>query len=167
MNFKINKTFSVAGLSMSEIRTISGEGGLAPLEVSVPAGKAGTLTTRTDNDTGTATLGAGHGILTGDRVDVYWIGGHRYGMTVGTVAGTSVPLDLGAGDNLPTAATAIVVCKANNYPFAFTGNNLDAIALAATGSGAGPATDTKQVQFTFVDAADAFLKSIIVTAGQV
>lgn len=85
-------------------------------EVALPAGKAGTLSTRTDNTTGTLTMSdAGHGISTGAIADLYWDGGARYGMTVGTVAGTSVPIGGaaslgGTGDNLPIATTAIVAC---------------------------------------------------------
>lgn len=106
----VGYSVSVGGISFNKTvnRTIDHPN---PYEVALPAGKAGTLTTRTDNDTGTATLGAGHGIITGDIVDIYWDGGVRYGVTVGTVAGTSVPFDLGAGDNLPIATSAIVMTK--------------------------------------------------------
>jgi hypothetical protein len=55
------------------------------VDVDLPAGKAGTLTTRTNNTDGAATLSAGHGILTADVVDIYWDGGCRYGAIVGTV----------------------------------------------------------------------------------
>lgn len=85
--------------------------------VTVAAGKAGTLSTRTDANTGILTLLTGHGIQTGDVVDVYWVDltsanrGLRRGMTVGTVSVNSVPIDLGAGDDLPAQTTAIVVCK--------------------------------------------------------
>lgn len=80
-------------------------------EIALPVGQAGTLSTRTSDTVGEATLGAAHGIETGDIVDIYWSGGVRYGVTVGTVAGTAVPFSLGAGDNLPTASTAIVMTK--------------------------------------------------------
>jgi hypothetical protein len=87
------------------------------LDIELPAAKAGALTTRTSNSQGTATMGASHGIQTGDRIDVYWevdtgsgqtTKGCRRGMTVGTVSGTSVPLSSsGTGDNLPLVATLI------------------------------------------------------------
>jgi hypothetical protein len=96
------------------------------------AGKAGTLSTRTDDNTGTATLASGHGILTGDVVDVYWSTGIRRGMTVGTVSGTSVPIDLGAGDNLPAQATAIVVCKVTTLDVDLTGNSIIMAVATAT-----------------------------------
>lgn len=84
----------------------------------VPAGQDGTLSTRTDANTGVVTMAAsGHGIITGQRVDVYWEGGSRYGMTVGTVSGVTVPIDLGGGDNLPVATTAVIIGIATAAPF--------------------------------------------------
>jgi len=71
------------------------------------AAKTGSLTTRTDDNTGTLTMASGHGISTGNRLDVYWATGIPYGMTVGSVSVNSVPIDGGAGDNLPTANTSI------------------------------------------------------------
>lgn len=80
-------------------------------EIPLPAGKAGSLTTRTDDNAGEATLGNGHGITDGMIVDVHWDGGVRYGMTVGTVASLVVPIDGGDGDVLPAQATSLVVCE--------------------------------------------------------
>lgn len=74
---------------------------------SVPAAKSGSLTTRTDANTGTLTMSGGHGITTGAVIDLYWSGGSRYNVVVGTVATNSVPIDNGSGDDLPAAATAI------------------------------------------------------------
>lgn len=82
------------------------------IDVSVPASKSGTLTVRTDNETGSLTLGSGHGITTAQIVDLYWTGGARRGVLVGTVAGTTVPIGAdngGIGDNLPAQGTDIVV----------------------------------------------------------
>jgi hypothetical protein len=81
-----------------------------PYEVSLPKGKAGTLSTRTDADTGEATI-VGHGLAENDLVDAYWAGGRRYGMAVGSVVGNVVPLDGGAGDDFPIAGTSLVVTK--------------------------------------------------------
>ena len=90
----------------------------------IPLGKAGTLTTRTDNDTGTVTLGAGHGFTTGDKVDVYWDGGLRYGMDA-TVAGNDVAVDTGAGDNLPPQDEPVVVSKQVQISAAFVGDQVE------------------------------------------
>jgi len=81
-----------------------------PYEVTLPVADAGRLTTRTDDNTGVVTMSdAGHGIITGNKVDVYWTGGMRYGMDA-TVAGTAVTLDGGAGANLPADETDVVCC---------------------------------------------------------
>lgn len=83
--------------------------GVHTYPITLPAMDAqnvGTLTTRTDDNTGEATLAAGHNIISTDVVDVYWSGGVRYGM-VATVTGNVVALEGGAGDNLPAQDTAI------------------------------------------------------------
>lgn len=76
--------------------------------VDLPVALAGALTTRTDDNTGELTV-PDNTIETGDIVDVYWEGGVRYGMTVGSVVGDAVPIDGGAGDNLPADETNITV----------------------------------------------------------
>lgn len=88
----------------------------------VPAAKTGELTTRTNDTEGTLTMDTGHGIETGDRLDIYWSGGSRRGITVGTVAGDAVPLtDSGAGDNLPAAETAIIAMVPHEEAFPLNG----------------------------------------------
>jgi hypothetical protein len=71
----------------------------------------GTLSTRTDDDTGTLTMSGGHGIETGDTIVLQWDGGARYSVEVGTVAGNSVPIDNGRGDVLPDAMTPVTVIR--------------------------------------------------------
>lgn len=105
-------------------------GGQISQSVSLEAGHAGSLTTRTDNDTGVATLSTGHGIVTSDKVDVFWTGGLRYGMTA-TVATNAVTVDGGAGDNLPDALTAVVVCKQVVIDTDFAGDDIDLIVAGA------------------------------------
>ncbi len=95
------------------------------------AGKAGTLTTRTDNDTGVATVSTGHGIITADKVDVYWEDGIRYGMDA-TVAVNAVTIDGGAGDNLPILTTALVVCKQTIVDTDFDGATVEQIIAAGS-----------------------------------
>ncbi len=113
--------------------TTSGDniGGSSP---SVPAAKAGALTTRTDNTTGTVTMtDSGHGITTAAKVDIYWAGGSRRNVTVGTVSGTSVPISAGSGDNLPAATTVLaVVVPVTDGNWAVPGANVTAIAARAT-----------------------------------
>lgn len=102
----LNSSSSVYGKTFQEQRTVTADGAVIK-DPTLAAAKTGTLTTRTDDNTGTLTMAGGHGITTGQRLDVYWSGGARYGMTVGTVATNSVPIDGGGGDVLPAAATAI------------------------------------------------------------
>lgn len=114
------------------------------------AAKIGQLTTRTDNDTGELTMAASHGITTGARLDVFWeeagVKGARYGMVVGTVATNQVPIDGGAGDNLPTNLTAVtafvpiqeeMLVTGNNAQFAFAKGNKRGIIVWTTSA---PAT---------------------------
>lgn len=123
------KTFSgVIGGSCTITRTAAGG---VTLEGSVAGGKAGSLTTRTDNDTGQVTA-ASHGLSNGDIVDVYWSGGSRYGMTVGVVAGDVVPVDGGAGDNLPAAATAVVIVEQTVWDADFVGDKVKGLAVVPT-----------------------------------
>lgn len=96
------------------------------------AAKSGALTTRTDDNTGTLTMAASHGIATGNRLDVYWSGGSRRGMTVGTVSVNEVPIDGGAGDVLPADETAVTAMVPTQESFVVTGDNVKALACDAT-----------------------------------
>jgi hypothetical protein len=55
--------------------------GIDPVDIELPPGSAGTLSTRTDRDTGIATVSPNHNIHAGELVDVYWNGGLRHSMT--------------------------------------------------------------------------------------
>lgn len=123
---------------------------------SLAAAKTGTLTTRTDNDTGVLTMTAGHGITTGARLDVYWDGGSRAGMTVGTVATNSVPIDGGTGDNLPAATTAVTAMVPAEEEFFVTGDDAAAIGVQTTASVA---------TVVFADGSDAELAKATVENG--
>lgn len=98
----------------------------------IPAAKTGTLTTRTDNTTGTLTMQSGHGFNTGDKIALFWAGGSQRDVTVGTVSGNSVPISGGTGDNLPAASTAITACGATVDAVAFTGDNAAALVVYGT-----------------------------------
>jgi len=129
----LNYSVAVSGLGGNIAQSLprsANAGGIR--EIELPAGKAGSLTTRTDNNTGTITMSdAGHGIQTGAKVDVYWDGGVQYDVTVGTVSGTSVPIDLGSGDDLPTDSplTPVVVSLRSQINLDIDGDNLVLLAL--------------------------------------
>lgn len=125
----VNSTINVSGggitIQQSALRTTDGQDGR---EIALAAGKAGTLTTRTDANTGVVTVGSGHGITTANTVDLYWAGGLRYGVTVTGTTSTTISLDVGAGDDLPSTSTAIVICVQTTVNITIDGDNL---ALAA------------------------------------
>lgn len=113
-------------------------------DTALAAAKVGQLTTRTDNDTGVITMTTGHGFVTGDRLDVYWAGGSRRGMTA-TVATDAVTVDGGAGDNLPNNLTAVTASVPAEEEFLVTGDNAQFIAAKSNRLG----------MVVFTDAADA------------
>lgn len=121
---------SVGGLSIQGNLQREDDGAIAQ-SPTLAAGKAGTLTTRTDDNTGVATLSAGHGIVTNDIVDVYWDGGRRYGMTA-SVSGNAVTVDGGDGDNLPAQSTSVVVSKVTTINQSFDGDNAGLVAVQST-----------------------------------
>lgn len=124
-------TCSVAGggVTISSGTNYSGDGS-ASCEVTIPSGKSGTLSTRTDNDTGVATVSSNHGITTSDKVSVFWTGGRRYNMTVTATTSTTISVDSGSGDNLPSSSTAVVVSKDTNVVLSVDGDNAKIFALS-------------------------------------
>lgn len=96
---------------------------------SLPAGKTGTLSTRTDDDTGVLTVASGHGITDADTVSVFWDGGYRYGLVVTATTATTISINIGAGTVLPIATTAITVGKEEEHALAVTGDSLTVFAV--------------------------------------
>jgi len=123
------QSISGGGITIQPLPIQRTNSGTIALEDTLNTAKAGTLSTRTDNNTGTLTLGSGHGITDGQIIDVYWSGGVQRTVTVGTVSGTSVPIDGGIGDNLPTAATEITACVQKAINLAIDGDNADIVAV--------------------------------------
>ena len=123
------QSISGGGITIQPLPIQRTNSGTIALEDTLDTAKAGTLSTRTDNNTGTLTLGSGHGITDGQIIDIYWSGGVQRTATVGTVSGTSVPFDLGIGDNLPIATTAITACIQKAINLAIDGDNADILAV--------------------------------------
>jgi hypothetical protein len=130
-----NRGLSALGMQFTHSETVSSDLAV-PFSVSCAAAKTGSLTTRTDDNTGTLTMATGHAIPTGQRLDVFWDGGARVGMTVGTVSGLSVPIDLGSGDVLPAAATAVTAQVPSEEALVVTGDDAVLVACGATAGGA-------------------------------
>lgn len=138
--FQIKPQFVVAGRAFAEQRNVAiNHGAVLDPTDKVPAAKSGSLTTRTDADTGVATMSTGHGIITGDRIDVYWteagVKGCRRGMGA-TVATNAVTLDGGAGDNLPTQGVTVILAVAQAYDLELTGSNLEGLCVYTAKRGA-------------------------------
>ena len=126
-----SQSISGAGISISTQPVLRTASGVIGLQEDLTVAQAGVLTTRTDNTIGTITMGSGaHTITTAAVIDLYWSGGVRYGVIVGTVATTSVPITGGAGDNLPTAETAVTVVVQKSVNIAIDGDEAKIIAIA-------------------------------------
>lgn len=123
----VAKQFQLAGKSYVHsqiVETSSFEG----VEQAIPVAQSGVLTVRTDTHAGSLTMDSvSHGIATGNKIDLYWVGGQRRGVTVGTVAGAVVPIDTGAGTDLPAATTVIQAAVVQVIVVSITGDNVLAL----------------------------------------
>jgi hypothetical protein len=130
MSVNVTYSLSIQG-SGGSIQSSVVRSGNAPIGLvdTLPAAKTGQLTTRTDNTTGTLTMAAGHGFTTGVIIDLYWAGGVRYGVVVGTVSTNSVPISGGAGDNLPTNLTNITASLQRTANVYIDGDNTKLLAI--------------------------------------
>jgi len=151
----LTQTMKVAGVSMSSSITRE-ETGQISHEVTLPAGKSGTLSTRTDDNTGILTLAEGHGITDSDTIDVFWSGGLRYGVDVTSVDGTAVSIDLGDGDNLPTQGTAVVATVQVEIDTDFDGDLLVMFGAACN----------KRAHLHFTEEDDTSVKAVELTADE-
>jgi len=123
------QSISGGGVTIQPLAVTRTNSGMIALEDTLNVAKTGTLSTRTDSNTGTLTMDSGHGITDGQIVDIYWSGGVQRTVTVGTVSTNSVPFDLGIGDNLPIATTAVTVCVQKAINLAIDGDNADIVAV--------------------------------------
>lgn len=111
--------------------------GLEVASVTVPAAKTGALTTRTDANTGTLTMAADHGITNGQKLSIFWSGGSRSNVTVGTVSVNEVPIDLGSGDDLPADETSITAMVATSVAFVITGDDIESLGVSCPNAASG------------------------------
>ena len=131
----VSAVASVGGLSIQTTQNRSAAG-LIGHEVNLPKADKGELTTRTSDTAGTLTMdSAGHGIETGDKIDIYWDGGLAYEATVGTVSGTSVPFTGAHGDVLPANNTDVTADVLVPLDTDFDGDKLEMIVMASTKRG--------------------------------
>lgn len=159
----LNVSVSVTGLggSIAKSTPRTADAG-ANRDISVPVGYAGTLTTRTDNNTGTVTLAGGHAITTGMNVDIYWDGGVQYNVTVGTVSTNSMPFDLGVGTNLPSTSTAVVVSPRTRINLDIDG---DALCVLAIRQKYATETETADSHVDFQDSGSSVIAAVTLEAN--
>lgn len=126
----IQKNYSIGGKSFAENRSRSSDAAIVA-EFNVAAAQPGQLSVRTSNTVGTLTMtNSGHGIVTGQIIDLYWVDPTsglqlcQRNITVGTVSGTSVPISLGSGSNLPLAAATVAIGIRSSVACAVVGNNI-------------------------------------------
>lgn len=159
LTFRVTESIQVSAFSRGfEKKTpIEADVGI-PFELSIGPAKTGTLTTRTDANTGTITGQASHGVTTGARLDVYWSGGSRRGMTVGTVSVNSIPVDGGSGDDLPAATTSLTIMVPVEQALVVEGDDITAYVVDSS-----VATGT----VVFADASDVELASEVLSGARV
>jgi len=128
-------------------------------EVTLPAlnsYQTGQLTTRTGNDDGIVTLSTGHGIISTNKVDVYWTGGRRFGMTA-TVDSNAVTVAGGAGNNLPELNTeGVTVVKQTAVNINFDGDDSKVVAVFYRN----PSTTTAKAHVDFQDTGNASIEDV-------
>ncbi len=107
--------------------------------------QAGNQSTEFVNSTGVATLQAGHTIVDGSTVDVYWNGGQRLNCSA-AVTVDAVTLTSGSGDDLPADATVLVVSNQVTLVDSYDISTVEALGVSCDQ----PAT----VQFQTAAAAD-------------
>lgn len=130
-NGDITSTINVGATQMTSALSRSATSEIAHV-VELPAAIAGTLSTRTDADTGILTLASGHGITVADTVNVFWSGGIRYGMEVTNVDGDAVTVDGGAGDDFPVVDTVVTAAPQITVDTDWVGDNTELFAVVCT-----------------------------------
>jgi hypothetical protein len=127
-----SRTISGGGINAVDSENVTGDLRIAANPTVLQA-RPGVLTTRASDTAGTLTMESGHGIITGQRIDIYWgtVGDGNYvtSATVGTVAGLSVPFTLAVG-TLPVATTAVRVGIPDEVGFPVEGDDIQGIVAA-------------------------------------
>lgn len=124
----VRTSVAVDGQSMLQTITQLSDGSVG-VNKTLPAAILGTLTTRGSSSAGSVTHtpeDTEHTIATGDKIDIYWDGGSRRMVVVGTVLGPNdgtYTISGGAGDDLPAAGTALTLMEPTVETFGLNGTN--------------------------------------------
>jgi hypothetical protein len=126
---QITKTLSIAGANsvqstVARIGESSQVWGGSDAPITLNTAFTVTDFSKSDNDTATMNLPAGHGQVDG-KFDIFWtesgVNKNRYNMD-GTIVTNALTLDGGSGDNFPVAPTTPVVCKPKTVSAAIDGD---------------------------------------------
>ena len=129
MLWTISGSVNFGGKSAAYTRTVETESGIDH-EYVLAAGKAGTLTTRTNNTQGVVTLGAGHGLASG-TFDVHFADGSRHGVTA-VIVENAATISLGTGDNLPDDESAVVFSPRTEIDTDVDGDLVEIVSVTGT-----------------------------------
>lgn len=128
-NTAIQKTQSMGGVSFSESRVVTADNIVVSAK-SQGAAQGGAITSSVVTMTNPS-----HTIEAADRVDVYWTDGIRLGCLVDSVVTDQVTLSGGAGDSLPTGATAVTLNVPTEINIDVTGDSIQSILLYSAARG--------------------------------
>lgn len=155
----IRQSSALGGVSFAESKSILGDAQIVQ-SLSIPAAESGELTTRTNDTTGQITVDdSAHIVQTGDRIDLYWVGGQRRGCIAGTVTTFNVPVSGGNGDALPSASTDISIAVAVELDVFVDGDNVNAVLASLAQKG--------QVVFIDTDVSESEIANWFIGAGGV
>ncbi len=128
MKVKIESTITGGGLLSASKLERDADSLIGHEITTMPAGQAGTLSTRTTDNTGVVTLGSGHGLTTADKVDVYFgTDAVQYDCAITLTDSTTITIGSGVGDVLPSQSSAVVVGKRVTIESAFDGDDVKLI----------------------------------------
>jgi hypothetical protein len=152
----INVVANILGQTVPVTLNLSSDGA-GQWSPSLAAAIAAISFTQADASNGQAVLPAGNGLATGDKVDVFWQGGRRYGLTA-TVAGDGITVTLagGTGADLPATGTALTMSKRTVINASF--NSAEASVLLVTA--------TTRTSVVFADASGNVLLALDLKPGQ-
>lgn len=163
---RITIGFNAAGVAANKTITKT-EGNASGWSETLPAGSAGTLSTRTNDTDGTVTLTGSHGITDADVIDIHWVDAAglnqvAYGATVGTVAAQDVPFTGASGTALPAEDYVIVADEQIEILTPIDGDNLEMIGVSPEFA---QSSNTSGVRVDFQDSGDATIKALTMYAN--
>ena len=148
----VQKSLTVAGENFPQSSTVVADAAIVQ-SVSVPAAEAGMLSVRTSVGAGTLSVNnSDHSFSVNDIVDLYWNGGARRSVKIGTVSGTVCTILEGAGDDLPTQGTTVFISPCVLLESEVVGTKIKAIFLYTENRG--------QITFMNSDDAEQFHKEL-------